>query len=220
MLSGPELLPAGGVDSVTSLVVLLHGYGSNGDDLIGIAREWKRDLPQTAFVSPHAPTTLPNMHHAFQWFGIWDLTPWQIEQGLRHVTPQVIEFVKAQATRFKLGLDRVVLVGFSQGTMLSLHVGLRDLAGLAGIIGYSGAMISPNTLAVEKNKPMPPVLLVHGMMDHVVPWGASQMAADVIKQQGGTVETMFCPMLAHSIDRDGMSAGIRQVQVWFGKDQP
>lgn len=224
MLSGPEILPAGGESSVTSLVVLLHGYGSNGDDLIGLAHEWKNALPHTAFVAPHAPTLLPNMYQAFQWFGIWDVTPWQIEQGLRDVAPQVVEYVKAQAKRFNLGLDRVVLIGFSQGTMLSLHVGLRDLPngnlkGLAGIIGYSGAMISPETLAGEKINPMPPVLLVHGMMDHVVPWAASQMAADIITQQGGHVETMFRPTLVHSIDRDGIAAGIRQVEAWVGKDQ-
>lgn len=218
MLSGPELLPAGGVESVRSLVVLLHGYGSNGDDLIGLAHEWTRDLPHTAFVAPHAPTALPQMHHAYQWFGIWDLTPWQIEKGLRDVAPQVVEYVRAQAARFKLGLDRVVLVGFSQGTMLSLHLGLRDLKGLAGIIGYSGAMISPETLATEKVTPMPPVLLVHGMMDNVVPWGATQMAADTITQQGGTVETIFRPMLMHSIDRDGMSAGSRAVREWVRTD--
>jgi phospholipase/carboxylesterase len=216
MLSGPELLPTGGMESVKSLVVLLHGYGSNGDDLIGLAHEWTKSLPHTAFVAPHAPTTLPQMHHAYQWFGIWDLTPWQIEQGLRHVTPQVVDFVKAQAARFKLGLDRVVLVGFSQGTMLSLHVGLRDLQGLAGIIGYSGAMVSPETLVSEKTTKMPPVLLVHGMMDNIVPWGATQMAADTITQQGGTVDTLFRPMLVHSIDRDGIDSGMRRIQAWVG----
>lgn len=215
MLSGPEVLPPGGDSAVRQLVVFLHGYGSNGDDLIGLADQWQPFFHDAAFVSPNAPTPVPGTYNGYQWFSIWDVTPWQIEQGLRNVTPYVVAYVEAQVKRFNLKMSNVVLVGFSQGTMLSLHVGLRALNGLAGIIGYAGAMVSPETLMGEKQDSMPPVLLVHGMMDNVVPWGASQLAADVIRNTGGTVDTVFRPMLMHSIDAEGLKAGLNALKDWL-----
>ncbi|HEY1096783.1 MAG TPA: phospholipase [Alphaproteobacteria bacterium] len=215
MLSGPELLPAGGESAVKKLVVFLHGYGSNGDDLIGLAPQLMPHLPGTAFVSPNAPTQVPNTYNGYQWFGIWDVTPWQIDQGLRGVTPSVIDYITAQVKRFKITMADVALIGFSQGTMLSLHIGLRHLPGLAGVIGYAGAMVSPETFMSEKKTPLPPTLLVHGLMDNVVPWGATQMASDIIRQNGGTVETLFRPTLMHSIDNEGIKAGVRSLQSWF-----
>lgn len=212
MLSGPEVLPAGGAAQVKKLVIFLHGYGSNGDDLIGLAPQLQHALPHTAFLAPHAPTALQQSYNGFQWFSIWDCTPWQIEQGLRTVTPLVVDYIKAQCIRFNVMPHDVALIGFSQGTMLSLHVGLRHFADLAGIIGYSGAMLTPESFPTEKQAKLPPVLLVHGIMDNVVPWGASQMAADVIRNGGGTVDTLFRPMLPHSIDADGIKAGVAFLQ--------
>lgn len=209
LLSGPELLPQGGEAAVRKLVIFLHGYGSNGDDLIGLAPELKPSLPNTAFLAPNAPTPLQNMYGGYQWFSIWDCTPWQIEQGLRTVTPSVVDYIQAQCKRFNVTPADVALVGFSQGTMLSLHVGLRHVPGLAGVIGYAGAMLTPESFVGEKQASLPPVLLVHGIMDNVVPWGATQMAADMISHNGGQVETVFRPMLGHSIDGEGISAGIK-----------
>lgn len=215
MLSGPEVLPPGGEGAVKKLVVFLHGYGSNGDDLISLADQWQPYFHDAAFVSPNAPTPVPGTYSGYQWFSIWDVTPWQIEQGLRNVTADVVAYVEAQVARFKLKLSDVVLVGFSQGTMLSLHVGLRALNGLAGVIGYAGAMVTPETLSAEKKDTLPPVLLVHGVMDNVVPWGASQLAADMIQKAGGTVDTVFRPMLMHSIDAEGLKAGLSALKTWF-----
>ena len=206
-LNGPEILPVGGAGAVKKLVVLLHGYGSNGDDLIGLASEWQSVLPHTAFVAPHAPHSVPMTYNGFHWFNIWDRTPFQIEQDLRAVIPAVTDYITLQAARFGLGLEDVALVGFSQGTMLSLHVGLRAMPQVAGIIGYAGAMLTPETLLMEKGEKLPPSLLVHGLMDNVVPWTATQVAANMIQMAGGTVETLYRPTLMHSIDRDGVQAG-------------
>jgi phospholipase/carboxylesterase len=211
-LSGPELLPAGGVAAVKKLVIFLHGYGSNGQDLIGLAPQLQRSLPNVAFLAPNAPTPLQNSYNGYQWFSIWDCTPWQIEQGLRTVTPSVVDYITAQCARFNVQTKDVVLIGFSQGTMLSLHIGLRHVAGLAGVIGYSGAMLTPESFMQEKQATLPPVLLVHGIMDNVVPWGASQLAADIIRNNGGDCETLFRPMLPHSIDNEGITAGIKFLQ--------
>jgi phospholipase/carboxylesterase len=209
LLTGPELLPAGGEKAVKKLVIFIHGYGSNGDDLIGLAPYFKDALPNTAFLSPNAPSPVPNSYNGYQWFSIWDCTPWQIEQGLRNVTPALVDYITAQTQRFNLTMRDVALVGFSQGTMLSLHIGLRHINGLAGVIGYAGAMLTPETFSKEKQNPLPPVLLVHGMMDNVVPWAASQMAGEMIRTNGGTVETLFRPTLMHSIDNEGIAAGVR-----------
>ncbi len=211
-LTGPELLPAGGVAAVKKIVIFIHGYGSNGADLLGLAPQLQSRLPNTAFLAPNAPTPLHNSYNGYQWFSIWDCTPWQIEQGLRTVTPLVVAYIKAQCARFNVTTKDVVLIGFSQGTMIALHLGLRHVADLAGIIGYSGAMLTPESFLTEKHKTLPPVLLVHGLMDNVVPWGASQLAADIIRNNGGTVDTLFRPMLPHSIDNEGIQAGITFLQ--------
>lgn len=204
MLSGPENIP----DKVTSAIIFLHGLGSNGDDLMGLAPSFKKELPNTAFLSPNAPHAVPMTYNGYQWFDLWDRSTMQIEQGVRAAAPLIVDYINNVAKRFKLPLSKIVLVGFSQGTMMSLHAGLRLIDGLGGIIGFSGAMISPETLGEERLKSLPPVLLVHGMGDPIVPVMASHYAESTIRNEGGDVRLIQRPFLVHSIDEAGLNEAV------------
>lgn len=215
-LSGPELLPTG---PVKHAVIFLHGLGSNGDDLIGLAPMLAQELPNTAFLSPNAPLEMPFATNGYQWFEYWDRTPIQILAGVANAVPMIVDYIHATAARFNIGLENIILCGFSQGTMMSLHVGLRKIAGLGGIVGFAGLMLSPETLALEKVGALPPVLLVHGLQDMVVPALASQQAELTLKMLGGNVKLVTRPMLQHSIDDVGIKEAILFSKRIFGIDQ-
>ncbi len=202
-LSGPEFLPPG---KITRAVIFLHGLGSNGDDLMGLAPMMAEELPNTAFFGPHAPITVPFAFNGYQWFEYWDRTPAQMTDGIRQSAPLIADFIGAVAARLKIPASAIFLVGFSQGTMMALHTGLRLVTGLGGIVGFSGALVSPETLAAEKVKKMPPVLLIHGMNDPVVPVFASQQADVAINAAGGSAQFVARPMLMHNIDNAGIRA--------------
>ena len=161
-LDGPEVPAAAGAPK--SLVVLLHGYGSNGEDLIGLAPYWQSALPDTHFISPNAPEPCPGAPGGYQWWALTSLSPQAREAGVRQAAPALNAFIDAQLARFDLAEDRLALVGFSQGTMMALHVGPRRERPLAGIVGFSGMLADPEALASEMAT-KPPVLLVHGDAD-------------------------------------------------------
>ena len=216
-LSGPELLPSG---KVKQAVIFLHGLGSNGDDLLGLAPYLKDALPNTAFLAPNAPFPVPMLAGGFQWFELWDRSMNQIEQGVRAAAPLVADYVEEVQERFGLDASKIALVGFSQGTMVGLHAALRLIDGLAGIVGFSGAMMTPETLAAEKLRNLPPVLLVHGLQDTVVPAFASQQAEMFIKMLGGNVRYVARPFLVHSIDDAGIKECLTFLQNAFKGEKP
>lgn len=203
-LSGPEIVP----EKPTSAILFLHGLGSNGDDLMGLAPAFQQALPRTAFLAPNAPYSVPMMYNGYQWFDLWERSQMQIEHGVRDSAPLLAAFVEQTATRFHLPLKKIMLVGFSQGTMMALHVGLRMVDGLGGIIGFSGALVAAESLTDEKLNPMPPVLLVHGMADPIVPVMASQYAESTIRNVGGDVRLVQRPFLVHSIDNEGLDEAV------------
>jgi phospholipase/carboxylesterase len=203
-LSGSEKLP----EKISSAVIFLHGLGSNGDDLMGLAPYFANELSNTAFLSPNAPYAVPMTYNGYQWFDLWDRSPLQIEQGVRATAPLIVDYINNTAKRFKIPTSKIMLVGFSQGTMMSLHTGLRLIDGLAGIVGFSGAMISPETLADEKLSKLPPVLLVHGLVDPIVPAMASFYAESTIRENGGDVRYVQRPFLIHSIDDTGIQEAV------------
>lgn len=215
LLDGPRVLPAAGPPD--SLVVLLHGYGADGNDLIGLADPWKRWLPRTAFVSPNAPEPIPGMPFGRQWFGLAGYDPNQMRRDPRHTAAvykgmatgavkaagALDAFLDAELARHKLSPDRMALVGFSQGTMMSLHVGLRRKTGLAGIVGFSGALVGGDALKAEIAC-RPPVLLIHGDADEMVPVTALFGALEGLKEAEVPVRWHVCPGLGHGIDPEGL----------------
>jgi len=205
MIDGPRLSPAAG-GKAKSLVVFLHGYGADGDDLIGIGRQLAPLLPETAFVSPHAPEPCAGAPFGRQWFPLAAIDPQRLLAGVNHAAPAVDAFLDAELAAHGLSEAQLALVGFSQGTMVALHVGLRRARRLAGIVGYSGLLAGPERLAGEIRQ-RPPVLLVHGEADTVVPVMALHAAARALGEVEVPVEWHVRPGLPHGIDGDGLRLG-------------
>jgi phospholipase/carboxylesterase len=195
-LNGPRIEPRGG--RASGLVVLLHGYGANGDDLIALGDGWRRSLPDAAFVAPNAPQSIPGMYGGLQWFALTLRDPSEYWRGVAAAQPALDRFLDAELARYRLTADRLVLVGFSQGTMMALHVGLRRPAAPAGIVAYSGLLAGPDHLAETKARP--PVLLVHGEADDLIPIDALHMAREALAGAGIPVEWHVRPGLGHGID--------------------
>jgi phospholipase/carboxylesterase len=203
-LDGPRLEPRG--VTPTSLVVLLHGYGANGDDLIALGESWRRWLPETAFVAPNAPEDIPGMYGGLQWFALTMRDPSEYWRGVVSAQPAVDRFIDDELARYRLPADRLVLVGFSQGTMMALHVGLRRVVAPAGIVGYSGLLAGPEHLA-EITAP-PPILLIHGEADDLIPIAALHIAREQLAKNDLLVEWHVRPGVGHGIDPEGqMMAG-------------
>ena len=202
-LSGPRLPPAKG--SATHLVVLCHGYGADGNDLIGLAPHWQQLLPTAAFVAPNAPDRCPGAP-GYQWFPISRLDPQEVRRGVEAASTALNSFLDTELARLGLAPDRLMLVGFSQGTMLSLHVGLRRETRPAAIVGYSGMLAAPEALP-ELSSGAPPVLLVHGEADTMIPVQALFAAAIALGRVGVPVQWHVSPGIPHTIDPDGLRLG-------------
>ena len=204
-LSGPSQPPhAGG--KARQLVVLLHGFGADGNDLIGLAPHWARLLPEAEFISPHAPFPCEMGPFGRQWFSFADRTPETILAGTKAAAAILDAFLDEALAARGLADRDMALVGFSQGAMLSLYVALRRPKPVAVVVGYSGALIGAEELA-SKIRSRPPVLLVHGDADPVVPYSELARAAAALKAAGVPVTTETRPGLAHDIDEQGLRLG-------------
>lgn len=204
-LSGPSRPPATG-GKPRRLVILLHGLGADGNDLIGLAPYWARLLPDAEFVSPNAPFPCDMAPSGYQWFSAQDRSPPAVLAGVRAAAPMLDGFIDDALAERGLGAADLALVGFSQGTMMSLFVGLRRREQLAGIVGFSGRLLAPELLADELRS-RPPILLVHGTEDPLVPYGSLAAAQAALEAAGVPVETLTCPGIGHSIDEAGLWRG-------------
>jgi phospholipase/carboxylesterase len=198
-LDGPRIVPRG--TAPTALVVLLHGYGANGDDLIALADAWQRRLPGAVFVAPNAPQSIPGMYGGLQWFPLTMRDPSEYWRGVAGAQPNLDRFLDGELARYRLGADRLVLVGFSQGTMMALHVGLRRKQAPAGIVGYSGLLAGPEHL--NEITARPPLLLIHGEADDLIPIAALHAAREQLAAADLRVEWHVRPGLGHGIDPEG-----------------
>ncbi len=204
-IDGPRLGPAAG-GAPQQLVIFVHGYGADGNDLIGLGREWARVLPHAAFVSPHAPEEMPGgFFGGRQWFALDTRSEHEWEEGVRKAQPALEAFILAEAAHHKLPLNSIALVGFSQGTMMVLQTGLRLSEAPAAIVGFSGHLAGAARLPAEI-KCKPPVLLIHGSSDEVIPVHAIHHARTKLAAVGVPVEWHVRPGLGHGIDPEGLKA--------------
>jgi phospholipase/carboxylesterase len=206
-LAGPSRPPVAG-GKPARLVILLHGLGADGNDLIGLQQYWGRLVPEAEFVSPNAPYPCDMAPYGHQWFSVQDRSPSSVLAGVRAAAPSLDAYIDDELQKRGLDDGDAALVGFSQGTMMALFVGLRRAKPLAGILGYSGRLIAPDRLAGELRS-RPPVLLVHGTEDPLVPFESLADAAAALKRAGVPVETLACVGIEHSIDPEGLERGGR-----------
>ena len=214
-LDGPRWGPKSG-GPPRQLVVLAHGLGADGHDLIDLGPSWGNALPDALFVAPDAPE--PNAGSAFarQWFDVQERTPAQMAAGVALGAAALLGFIEAELARLGLPPAQVALMGFSQGAMVSLHAGLRRTMPPRAILAYAGALLDP---ALPPLAAPPPVLLVHGEADTVVPPEASARAAEVLRAAGVAVELLTVPRLGHGLDDTGLSAGGLFLQRAFSADR-
>ena len=208
-LDGPRLAPRSG--PARQLVVFLHGYGADGNDLIEIGKTWQEMLPNAAFVSPHAPEPCGQAPMGRQWFQLTFRDPHERWTGVNAAAPILEQFLEAELARHQLPPSALALVGFSQGTMMSLHVGLRRTTAPAAIVGYSGMLVLPNGGTAEQLKTelrgRPPILLVHGDQDDLIPAQALFHAAQTLGALDVPVEWHLSAGIGHGIDGEGLRHG-------------
>jgi phospholipase/carboxylesterase len=223
-IAGPRLEAARG--RAKQLVVLLHGYGADGRDLIEIGRQWRNWLPDAAFVAPNAPEPCAMSPTGRQWFAISSRAlderaggddRWA---GVVHARPVVDAFLDAELASLGLDESRLAIVGFSQGAMMALHVGLRRPRAPASIVAYSGMLAGPEHLeearARDARGARPPLLLVHGDQDETIPFEALFMAADALARAEIPCQWHLSMGVGHGIDNGGLRHGGLFIASSFG----
>jgi phospholipase/carboxylesterase len=209
-LDGPRLEPRGG-GAARQLVVFLHGYGADGNDLIEIGRAWQSLLPDAAFVSPHAPEPCGQAPVGRQWFALTFRDPNERWIGVNKAAPVLERFLDAELSRRALPASALVLVGFSQGTMMALHVGLRRATSPSAIVGYSGLLVGPPDGGAEafaaEVRSRPPILLLHGDRDDLIPVESLFHASSSLAALGLSCEWHISHGIGHGIDSEGLARG-------------
>ncbi len=205
-LSGPSYSPTSG-NAPEQLVILCHGLGSDGQDMISLAPYFAKVLPSAVFVAPNAHEPCDMAPMGYQWFSLNEATPDSRLAGTQAAAPVLNAFIDQQLEAYGLDDSQLALVGFSQGTMMSLYVSLRREKPMAGVIGYSGALIGDELLMSEIVS-RPPMLLIHGAMDDVVPPDALDHAIKALAMAGVVVTSEMRPDLGHSLDDRGIMIGM------------
>lgn len=206
-----EVFQADTTKNPEKIVIFLHGLGSDGKDLIALAPYFSDLLPNAIFYSPNAPFPCDMAPYGYQWFSLQDRNPQKMLQGAEIAAPILNHFIDEKLKIHGLQDSDLFLIGFSQGTMMSLYTAPRRAVPCAGVVGFSGALIGGETLKTDM-KSNPPICLVHGEYDDVVPFAAMEAASNQLTAAGLNVVTQSCPFLGHSIDQMGLQAARGFVQ--------
>lgn len=215
-LDGPRAGPFGG-GRPEQLLVFLHGLGADGQDLIGLAPVLGRLFPDMAFASPDAPWPCDMAPMGRQWFSLQSRAPQAVLMGAEGARGPLDAFLDAELARLGLDDSRLALLGFSQGCMMALHTALRRPRPAAAVLGFSGLLAGAERLAAELVS-RPPVLLVHGEADEVVPFSALAQAEAALRAAGVPVEAHARPRLGHGIDQPGLELAARFLLRAFAQD--
>lgn len=205
MLNEVSIKPTSG--KTDRVVVIVHGLGDSASGIIGLGEAYQPALPDTEFVAPDAPFPCDFSPFGYQWFGGTDWTPSVVLQGIKKAAPYLNDYLDHILASRKITPDKLALVGFSQGTMMSLYVAPRRKEAFAGILGYSGALLGGEELPTQRSA-NPPIMLVHGTHDDVVPFSALDHAVAGLRAVNMNVESVPCPGTAHSIDNLGLHSGV------------
>jgi phospholipase/carboxylesterase len=200
-LTGPIFQPKSG--KVKKIIVFLHGVGANGDDLISLAPVFAPVFPDTLFISPNAPQAYDMAPFGYQWFSLQNRTPENMLNGAKAASEKLNPFLDELLAEHKLTDADLALIGFSQGTMTALYTALRRKHACAGVIGYSGALIGAD-IPPHPFTSKPPICLIHGEDDNVVPFSAMQHAARILERAEIQFEAHPRPGLGHGIDEEGL----------------
>lgn len=201
------------------IVLMLHGVGSNGQDLIGLAPYMARALPDVAFLSPDAPHPYDMAPFGRQWFSLQEYTEAAMLAGIKKTVPLLNAYIDEILAEFGLKDSDLALLGFSQGTMMSLYTAPRRAKKIAGVLGYSGALLGGEELAGANIQKLP-VCLIHGEEDPVLPLERYHDAKQQLENSGFIVSGHTVPGLPHSIDDSGIQTGIAFLQeIFYGKNQ-
>jgi phospholipase/carboxylesterase len=211
-IDGPRLSAKNG--TAKQLVIFLHGFGADGNDLIEIGRQWRQLLPDADFVAPHAAERCALSPAGRQWFPLTMRDPDERWRGVVAARPTLDAFIDAELEKRGLDERALALVGFSQGTMMALHTGLRRKRALRAILGYSGVFVTgphqageelPASLAQPGGQPA--ILLVHGDSDSMIPAEALFLATDILCELGLSAQGHLSAGLDHGIDTGGLVHG-------------
>ena len=189
-----------------SLVVLLHGIGADAFDLIPLAKYWALTLKKTKFYSLHAPYPCRLTPSGKQWFDLEDRDQTRILKEIELIKPMIITFLKKKLTNYNLQYKDLILVGFSQGTMVALNLTLTMKEEVRGVLGYSGGVILTKSGKIEIIS-KPNICLVHGKNDEVVPKKMMETTKIILKDNNIDVDTHLIENLGHSIDQKGLEIG-------------
>lgn len=204
VLTGPSLVPRHG--QAKQLVLLLHGYGANGDDLVELGHHWASLVPDAEFLAPHAPFRCEMTTLGYQWFSLTSWHPQFLLEQIQTSVPRLNKFIDENLEKRGLTDENLMIVGFSQGAMMALYTALTRPLTCAGVIGYSGALIYGETTGQESQ---PPVFLIHGDADEVVPYASMDEAQKRLTAMQVPVQTYTCPAFGHGINQEGIELGGR-----------
>lgn len=197
-LDGPRLSPLNG-GAAKQLVVLLHGYAADGDDIISLGKQWQRMLPDAAFAAPSAPEFCSSPPMGFEWFDTSSADPADHWRGVQAATPALNAFIDGELAAYALDGWALAIAGFSQGAIMALHVGLRRQPGPTAIASLSGTLIGVDKLE-EEIESRPEVMLIHGDRDQIIPLQALQYAQTALQREGVPVRAHIAQGIAHDID--------------------
>ena len=208
-LNVKEKIPSSG--AVKKIVIFLHGYGADGADLFSLSEPLSEQLPDCFFASPDAPRKCGASPFGYEWFPIPDIDGSTIPDMMRALASSeklIIKLIDGYKNRFGLDYSDIILLGFSQGCMISLNIGLRQLNDLGGIVGISGRLLMPESLEENKKEGYPPVILIHGDADDVVPISLMHDAEKALNKLNVNYSTHVSKNIGHGIAPDGLSKAL------------
>jgi len=213
ILSGPEQAPASG--KVKQLILFLHGLGADGNDLISLAPMMEKAFPDAQFCSPDAPFECDLAPFGRQWFSFREPNTDMLYNGVDAAAPHLNNYIDAKLKQYNLPMEKLAVIGFSQGTMTALHTFLRRPAPCAAIVGFSGAIVASGKLPAEI-RCKPPVCLIHGDADNVVPFAQMADAEAALSKCGVEVEAHTEAGLAHGISPQGLEIATNFLKRFLG----